>query len=328
MSISRRELLRSAGAGLALGLSGFPLGWHARAADATKKRLLVYTRSQTFEHDAVRLGKGGQPSLVDRTWTELAARHGFDVECTKDGRIFLPETLAKFDAVFFYTTGDLTNPQKAGWHRENIDDSPAMPAEGKKALLAAVAAGKGFLGVHSASDTFHSPGQPFAAQEPSTIDPYIAMLGGEFIQHDAQQESWMRVVDNRFPGAKDLKDFRIREEWYSLKNFQPDLHVILVQDTEGMRGPSYQRPNFPATWARMHGKGRVFYTSMGHREDVWANPVYQNLLLGALSWITGQVEADITPNLQTAAPKAMELPKAPPPRAAGKDKAKAKAKDQ
>jgi uncharacterized protein len=329
MSLSRRELLRCAGgAGLALGLSGFPLGWPARAADARKKRLLVYTRSQTFEHPVVRLGKGGEPSLVDRTWTELAAKHGFDVECTKDGRIFLPETLAKFDAVFFYTTGDLTNPQKAGWHRENIDESPAMPAEGKKALLAAVAAGKGFLGVHSASDTFHSPGESFAAQDPSKLDPYIAMLGGEFIKHDEQQEAWMRVVDNRFPGGKDLKDFRMKEEWYSLKNFQPDLHVILVQDTEGMRGPSYQRPNFPATWARMHGKGRVFYTSLGHREDVWTNPIYQNLLLGALSWATGQVEADITPNLQTAAPQATVLPKAPPPRAPGKDKAKAKANDQ
>ena len=57
-----------------------------------------------------------------------------------------------------------------------------------------------------------------------------------------------------------------------------------------MKGEDYQRPNFPATWARMHGKGRVFYTSLGHRDDVWTNPVFQNLLVGALSWATGQVE--------------------------------------
>src|SRR6059058_236223 len=137
--LTRREMLRTTGAAaLAAGLSGFPLGWSARAADGRKKRLLVYTRSQTFEHDAVRLGKGGKPSLCDRTWTELAAKHGFDVECTKDGRIFLPETIAKFDAFFFYTTGDLTKAEKETWHKQNIDDSPAMPVEGKKALLDAI----------------------------------------------------------------------------------------------------------------------------------------------------------------------------------------------
>jgi type 1 glutamine amidotransferase len=184
-----------------------------------------------------------------------------------------------------------------------------MPKEGKKALLDAVAAGKGFLGSHCASDTFHSPGEKFAVQPPDRIDPYLKMLGGEFIKHDAQQKAWMRVVDNRFPGATGLTDFQLMEEWYSLKNFAPDIHVILVQDTEGMKGPSYQRPKFPATWARMHGKGRVFYTSMGHREDVWANPLFQTLLLGALSWATGEADADLTPNLASAAPQAADIPK-------------------
>ena len=64
----------------------------------------------------------------------------------------------------------------------------------------------------------------------------------------------------------------------------------------------YHRPNFPETWARMHGKGRVFYTSMGHREDVWENPMYQGLLLGALNWATGQVDADIKPNTSVVTP--------------------------
>jgi type 1 glutamine amidotransferase len=317
--LTRRGMLRTTGAAaLAGGLSGFPVGWPARAAEGPKKRLLVYTRSQTFEHDAVRLGKGGSPSLCDRTWTELGAKHGFDVECTKDGRVFLPETIAKFDAFFFYTTGDLTNPQRAGWHKQNIDDSLPMPAEGKKALINAVAAGKGFLGSHSASDTFHSgsdkPADKFSHQDAAKIDPYIAMLGGEFIKHGAQQDGTMHVVDPTFPGLKGVSDFRIKEEWYALKNFQPDLHVILVQDTAGMTGEDYQRPNFPATWARMHGKGRVFYTSLGHRDDVWANPIFQNLLLGAASWAFGLADADITPNLQRAAPQAAQLPKYPAPK--------------
>ena len=118
----------------------------------------------------------------------------------------------------------------------------------------------------------------------------------------------MRVVDTAFPGAKNLKDFELHEEWYALKNFAPNLHVILVQDTEGMKGDDYQRPKFPATWARMHDKGRVFYTSMGHREDVWENAMFQDLFLGGLSWAFGKVKADVTPNLEKATPKASELP--------------------
>jgi type 1 glutamine amidotransferase len=71
----------------------------------------------------------------------------------------------------------------------------------------------------------------------------------------------------------------------------------------------YDRPNFPETWARMHGKGRVFYTSMGHREDVWSNAKYQGLLIGALLWSTGQIDADVTPNITKVTPGYNDYPK-------------------
>ncbi len=296
--LTRRELLRTAAAGaIAAGFSSFPIG---RAAEGKKKRLLVFTRSQGFQHSVVTL-TGGKPSLVDHTWTALAAKHGFDVECTKDGRMFEPDTLAKFDAFFFYTTGDLTA-------EKGTDNTPPMSADGKKAFLDAIAAGKGFLGSHCATDTFHSPGNRLKNEELSKVDPYIAMIGGEFIRHGAQQKSTMHVVDHSFPGLQGVSDFRIAEEWYALKNFQPDLHVLLVQETTGMTGEHYQRPNFPATWARMHGMGRVFYTSLGHREDVWANPIFQNLLVGAATWAFRNADADLTPNLKQVAPEAMKLP--------------------
>ena len=301
--LTRREMLRTAGAAAAAtGLSNYAFGPPVRAAEAKKrKRMLVFTRSAGFQHDVVKV-TGGKPCLVDRTWTDLAAKNGFDIECTKDGRVFVPEKIATFDAFFFYTTGDLTAERSA-------DNTPPMPKEGKKAFLEAIAAGKAFLGSHCASDTFHSPGSANQNQDPSKIDPYIAMLGGEFVRHGAQQKSTMHVVDPTFPGLKGTSDFRITEEWYALKNFQPDLHVLLVQETEGMKGEDYQRPNFPATWARMHKKGRVFYTSLGHREDVWANPTFQNLLVGAASWAFGAVDADLTPNLKQAAPEGTQLPK-------------------
>jgi uncharacterized protein len=299
--MNRRDFLKAGSAALAL--SSFPLGWTARA-DGPKKRVLVYTRSQTFEHSVVKRGKDDGLSLVERIMTDLGNKHGFEVSCTKDGREFLPESLAKYDAFLFETTGDLT--------KEGGDKQPPIPPEGKKALLDAVANGKGFVGSHCASDTFHSSAKREDRdqnQSPDQIDPYIAMLGGEFIVHGDQQNATMRVVDAKFPGAKGLTDFNIKEEWYALKNFAPDLHVILVQDTSGMKGGMYERPDFPATWARLHQKGRVFYTSMGHREDVWESQRMQDLILGGLSWALGNLEADVTPNLDQVAPQARQLRK-------------------
>ena len=140
------------------------------------------------------------------------------------------------------------------------------------------------------------------------------MLGGEFITHNQQQKSKVTCVDPRFPGMSAVADgIDWVEEWYSLKNFAPDLHVLLVQHTGGMQGPAYQRPDYPGTWAHLYGKGRVFYTSLAHREDTWDNPKFQKILLGGIHWAAGDVDADITPNLTAVCPQAGTNPPAPTP---------------
>jgi type 1 glutamine amidotransferase len=298
--MDRREMLtRTGAAALAWGLSSFPLGWTAEPR-GDKKRILMFTRSQGFQHPVI-ARKGGKLSLAEGIVTNLGAKHGFEVQCEKDGRVFLSKDFPTFDGFLFETQGNLEA-------QKSLDGAPPVPPEGKKALLDAIAAGKGFVGCHCASDTYHSRGEPYKNQERDKLDPYIAMIGGEFIHHGDQQKAWMRVADPEFPGVKGLKDFELREEWYSLKNFAPDLHVILVQDTKGMKNLDYERPTYPATWARMHEKGRVFFTSMGHREDVWENPLFQQILTGGLSWALGHVQADVSPNLSSVAPEASQLP--------------------
>ncbi len=298
--MNRRDMLIHTGAAAAaLGVSSFPLGWMA-AADAPRKRVLMYTRSQGYQHDVVRR-KGSELSLAEKIVTELGSKHDFDVVCEKDGRVFLSKEFPTFDGFLFETQGDLAS-------EKSKDGSPPMPAEGKKALLQAIADGKGFAGCHCASDTFHSDGPRDRNQERDKLDPYIVMLGGEFIVHGQQQKAYMRVVDGKFPGLKGIEDFEKLEEWYALKNFAPDLHVILVQDTTGMKNDMYQRPKFPETWARKYHKGRVFFTSMGHRDDVWKSETFQQILLGGLSWSLGLVKADIPPNLKEVCPHADELP--------------------
>ncbi|MBN2270997.1 MAG: ThuA domain-containing protein [Sedimentisphaerales bacterium] len=295
-SLNRRDILLAAGVAAVAG-STFPLHWVA-AAGKKKQKVLYFTRSAGFEHDAVKV-KDGQPSISDRILTELGNRHGFDVVCTKDGTVFDGD-LDQYDAIAFYTSGVLTEP--------NAAKTPPMSTEGKKRLLSAIAAGKGFVGFHSATDSFHSKGPGNQNQDPAERDPYIAMIGGEFIVHGAQQEAIIRAASPKFPGVKQFGESqKLKEEWYALKNFAKDLHVILIEDNEGMTGDCYQRPPFPATWARMHNKGRVFYTSFGHRDDIWTNPLVQGIIVGGLAWAMGNVKVKVEPNIDKATPKASQL---------------------
>jgi type 1 glutamine amidotransferase len=282
------------------GLAAFQLN---ASADDSKPahRLLFYHRSAGFQHSVVEV-KDGRPCFAETILRPICEKQGWELVSTKDGDIFTPDNIAKFDAFLFYTTGDLTNPKSA-------DGSKPMSKEGKQAFLDAVKNGKGFVGFHCASDTFHSPGESGKTQPLDQRDPYIVMLGGEFVVHGSQQNATMTVVDPDFPGAESLgRSFTKHEEWYSLKNFADDLHVVLINETEGMHDKCYERPPYPATWARNYGKGRVYYTSMGHREDVWTSPEFEHLIIGGITWAVGDAKADLTPNIDRVTPKANELP--------------------
>jgi type 1 glutamine amidotransferase len=297
----RRDFLLSTGVA-ALGLSAFPAGW-VSAAETKTKRVLYFTRSQGFEHSVVKR-EGSKLAYSEQILTDLGKKAGFEVTCSKDGSIFDGD-LDQWDAFAFYTTGKATEP-------DNRKDPP-MSAQGKQKFLDAIAGGKGFIGFHAATDSFHTPGS--ADENQDQPDPYIAMIGGEFIRHGAQQNSTVRPTSPKFPGTDSLGDsYRVVEEWYALKNFAKDLHVVLIQDTEGMKDAVYQRAPFPCTWARQHDKGRVFYTSFGHREDIWTNPKIQDLILGGMAWVLRNVDADVTPNIDAVTPKARELAKVSPAR--------------
>lgn len=276
-------------------------------ADPSHK-LLFFSKSSGFEHSVISW-KQGQPSFAEKIFTKLGDEHGWTFEYSKDGSKFSPAYLAGFDAVIFYTSGNL--------FETGTDKRPAMTPAGKQALFDYVKGGKGFIGIHATSDTFHTDneskkGPERYANHGDKADPFVHFLGGEFIIHGAQQVATNKVIDKKFPGFTDAGDtFSFNEEWYSLKDFNSDIHVLTVIDSPAMKGAMYERPPYPLTWARKEGNGRVFYSAMGHREDVWEKPLFQNMLVGAIRWATGEVEADVTPNLKTAAPEAMTNPKFP-----------------
>jgi len=302
-TLSRRRFLQAsaiAGAGLALPKD--------LLAAKKKKSVLIFTKSSGFEHQVIKV-TDGHPSILEQAVTGLAQQHGFEVTATKDGRVFDSPDFKKYAGVLFFTTGNLTEV--------GTDGNPAMSAAGKQALLDAVQGGMGFVGVHAASDTFHT--------EPDTkdlanryiahgenSDPYLRMLGGEFITHGSTprlQNTNLIVTDPKFPGLEGVKSpVTMMDEWYSLKDFAPDLHVILVIDTKGMTGEPYQRAAYPGTWARMHGKGRVFFTAIGDRPENWSNTFFLNLLAGGIRWSIGDVKASVEKNLAQAAPGYAEIP--------------------
>jgi hypothetical protein len=285
-------------------------------ATLPRKRVLFFTKSSGFEHSTIRdpslpfkPAPGSEvPGLAFQVLKALGARNNIDFVFSKDGSLFKPAYLAQFDAFFFFTTGDLTEV--------GTDGNPAMTPEGKAAFLQAIFDGKGFIGTHAATDTFHSAGGKDTKgdrfkDDGDNADPYIKMIGGEFIIHGKQQPSHLIVADPKFPGMIAVAaDNRVTEEWYSMKDFANNLHVLLVQDTTGMTGNPYARPNYPSTWARMYGRGRVFYTNLGHRDDVWNSAMYQAILTGGIDWATGRVDADATPNIDQVTPQANVLPPA------------------
>lgn len=287
--------------GLCLNLSAAPV------------RVLYFTKSSGFEHSVIK-HVDGKPSYSENILSRLAEKNDFVFTFSKDGSLFSPEYLAKFDVIMFYTTGDLTSV--------GTDGQPAMTAAGKQALLDAVAGGKGFLGVHSATDTFHT-GEHGAGNNPIRMpryknygddaDPYVKLLGGEFIRHGEQQVAAATVISPKFPGFEHLgTEIKVKEEWYTLKEFAPDMHVLLRMETKEMKGPDYDRPPYPVSWARNYGKGRVIYNAMGHREDVWDSAAYQAMLVGSIKWVAGVVKADVPPNLKRVAPDAATLQKPAP----------------
>ena len=282
--MKRREALELL-ATVALGLS---LSKNSKAVEQnTPRRILFFSRSVLFEHSVIKR-KGDELSFAEKILCDLGKKAGIEVECTKNGEVFMGD-LDKYDVFVSYACGGPDHLAKA----DSLDHTPPLTREGHERLLRAVAAGKGFVAIH--------PG----------ILMLPEVMGGGCIGHGSQQSAVIRVTSPSFPGLSSAgNSFTLMEEWFSLNKFARDLHVILVQDCQGMDTKAktdkrcYDRPPFPATWCRMHEKGRIFYTSMGHREDVWTNPLFQQILMGGLGWALGNMDIDITPNIERVTPLA------------------------
>jgi uncharacterized protein len=260
-----------------------PAGGRAQTATPPRKHLLVLAEEKGYRHEAVshaaatieRLGReSGLWSTTIRTDTEAL---------TKQKLEYNAKNLNDFDAVLFYTGGDLE-----------------MNAEQKEALLSFVRDdGKGFVGVHSATITFTS------------WPEYGEMIGGYFDEHPwGTFDAPILVEGPDFPGMQQFpKTFTLKDEIYQIKDFSRDKVRVLMRldasklDLENRR-VHRKDLDFAVSWAKMYGKGRVFYSTLGHVEQNWDDPRIQKMYLEAIKWAMGLVNADVRPRLAPPQPSA------------------------
>jgi type 1 glutamine amidotransferase len=231
--MSRRFGLQSVGL-LLIAACGvvFGLARPASADDSNSKnaphayRILMVTQSKGFQHSSV-TRHDDKLSVAERTLTDLGISSNlFRVDCTQDAAKDF--TKANYDIVFFYTTGDLMIPKELLDYFFN--DWLEQP-------------GHGFIGTHSASDTYHN------------YKPYLEMLGGEFQEHPWGNGSKVsiKVHDKNFPAMKPWGDeFEIADEIYHFKNFEADkVRVLMSMDMSktAMKKPYHE----PIAWCREYG---------------------------------------------------------------------------
>jgi type 1 glutamine amidotransferase len=256
------------------------------------QNILFLNKSEGFEHSPVALKDG--KTYAGQVIQKLADQYGASMTETKNGSAINAENLKKFDLVMFYTSGDLTKPSK--------DGGDAMGPNGQAELVEWVKNGGGFMAFHSTTDTFHTP-------PGGEVTPFVKMLGAEFVSHGKQFVGAVKVVDAAHPVMASIpQDWKTNEEWYLFKNFNKEtMHVLALLDPgeERAKQEAYNIPSYPVIWVSQCGNGKVYFSALGHGEEMWDSDVFQQSIVDGATWLlddaTGTV--DVKPNYEEVVPK-------------------------
>jgi type 1 glutamine amidotransferase len=234
-----------------------------------KYKILYITQSKGFKHGSVDRKKDAPLAPSEISVTEIGATSGlYDVECTQDASILTPDKLKELDAVMFYTTGGLP-----------------ISKENFVAFEEWLKAGHAMIGAHSATDTF------------GDFQPYWSLINGTFDGHPwgSGENCTMTVHETSHVVAKPWPaEFQIKDEIYQYRHYDPKA-VRVIYSLNMAKCKTRMPYHVPVCWVREVGKGRLFYTNLGHNEGTWQNPQFKEHLLTGIRWALKLEEGPGTP---------------------------------
>lgn len=277
----------------------------APAKPKQARKILVFSKTNGFRHGSIPVGVTALRMMGEKTGA-------YTITHSEDDGWFEPEKLKEFDAVIMLnTTGDLFRP--SGSDMKTVDDvlRKALGADYQKTKAAVekgikereerlkgsladfVKNGKGLGGTHSATDTYHNWGE------------YNMMMGGTFAGHPWHQKVPVKNLTPKHP-LNDMfssEGFEINDEIYQFREntaLPKDRKFLLQLDTDKMDVSKGARKDklYPVSWVSTYGKGRTFYCSLGHRDEIYYNPVVLKHYLAGFQYILGDLEADATPTAE------------------------------
>lgn len=219
--------------------------------------VLLFTKTDGFHHESIHEGVAAMRKLSDL--------HFFSLDWQENASVFTDKNLERFQViVFLNTTGDILNDEQ------------------QKAMEKFIQSGKGFVGIHSASDTEYD--WPW----------YTKMVGRMFHIHPTNQTAMLRVVNSNFPGLERMPQSRLwTDEWYEFGEEKIDdlNYLITVDETTydpkvqwGERIGNGMGDFHPISWYHNYDGGRAFYTAMGHIPATFSDPLFLEHLYGGIYW--------------------------------------------
>ncbi|MGJ8676508.1 MAG: ThuA domain-containing protein [Akkermansiaceae bacterium] len=249
------------------------------------RKLLVFSLTNGFYHKSIPVGQLAFQIMAEKTGA-------FEAIISNDLSHFEPENINEFDAIcFLNTTQELFSPhkkqlsklsdkEKAEWQEREI--------RLKKSLMDFIKGGKGFVGIHAATDTFYK------------WPEYGVMIGAYFDGHPwgAQDLVSIRTEEGQEDQCcvfhlKEGGNLEFKEEIYQFKApYDPKkLQVILRLDPEknDLSKGARKDNDYPVSWIKQHGKGNVFYSSLGHNNEIYTNPKVLQHYLSGIQWALGDL---------------------------------------
>ena len=248
------------------------------------RKVLIFTKTNGYRHASIPVGVKSLSMLGERTGA-------FSAVHSEDDSMFEPATLAQFDAVIMLnTTGKIFLPPELPEDAQQRQAVLAREARLKGSLVDFVRGGKGLTGTHSATDTYRN------------WKEFNDMMGGAFVAHPWHTEVPIRLLDADHPLNKVFvgQGFTVRDEIYQFRDdtARPrDRRMLLSlapgwdQLSKGTRKDGF----YPISWIGRYGDGRTFYCALGHRAEIYYNPVVLQHYLAGFQYVLGDLAADATP---------------------------------